>query len=711
MLRSDGVRILNVVALGVLLGWCACGCSGSRAGNAGLGASPATLPAAGTPVSESGLPAQLLPPPAALTGLPDAPRQTAYVETDLIKHGKDFDGGLPVRNTTPGTDNTAVLAASWPGGGASGLAFCIYRFQIPGYNRAAEVHYGWSDPPASAGDAWLGLADWDTNSWQWHQGSSGGMITAPSFTPFINGSDELLVAVVLADAATSELRWIRLGPSVLIPHIQASPATGLIPLEVGFDAGGSVSNAGTIEDYAWDWDGDGTYDDDTLASATASHNYAAAGGYDAAVRITSSYGEQATADIALEADSPWSHTWGMGDEDTLYAVATDGQSAIYAAGATVNDSNRDLLLLKYNLAGDLLWARSWGGAGSDVANDAVCDTAGNVYLAGQTESYGAGDYDALAQCWDGDGNLVWNHTWGTTEVEYANGIAFAEDMLYVAGTTNGVGAGGYDGLLLKYQTSGDLQFSRAFGSSVDEEIKAVQCLYSLLADATKVYMAGDVLISPGNLRALYTRFKDDGTQEDQLLWNASYWTSCEDIYATGVLVPEVYVTGLAIPGADQDAMLLQVGGDGLALSWDGGDDESAYGLLRLGDHLLLAGYTTSYQPNSDALLLDFSTSGALQLAEHMDFNHGEESCNALTTFPNNGMLMVGAAGRPDGDWVGAAGNSSVLSGSWTALSGTAGDVSGTTGNPSGDAVELTDGAVDTGGGGYSDGLIIARPVS
>jgi hypothetical protein len=93
----------------------------------------------------------------------------------------------------------------------------------------------------------------------------------------------------------------------------------------------------------------------------------------------------------------------------------------------------------------------------------------------------------------------------------------------------------------------------------------------------------------------------------------------------------------------------------------------------------------------------------------MDFNHGEASCEGLAAFPDSGMVMVGAAGRPDGDWVSANGNTAALSGSWTAWGGTVSDVAGTTGNPSGAAVELTDGLIDT-GGGANDALVIARPL-
>ena len=135
----------------------------------------------------------------------------------------------------------------------------MYDFSIPGYDRAPEINYGWFDPPADTGTAWLGLADWTRDRWVWYRCRTDGRTGIASIEPYIDGSGRLVAVFVLANAETSRLRWVHVGPPQVEAVLEVSPNAGLPPLAVTCSAAKTTTAAGVIENHDWDWDGDGVY--------------------------------------------------------------------------------------------------------------------------------------------------------------------------------------------------------------------------------------------------------------------------------------------------------------------------------------------------------------------------------------------------------------------------------------------------------------------
>jgi glucose/arabinose dehydrogenase/PKD repeat protein len=86
--------------------------------------------------------------------------------------------------------------------------------------------------------------------------------------------------------------------SAPIGHVDATPTSGLAPLEVTFDGTGSSDPdpGGTLE-FAWDLDGDGLYDDSTEPRPT--WTYEARGTYTAALRVTDPEGATDRARVVI----------------------------------------------------------------------------------------------------------------------------------------------------------------------------------------------------------------------------------------------------------------------------------------------------------------------------------------------------------------------------------------------------------------------------
>ncbi len=126
-----------------------------------------------------------------------------------------------------------------------------------------------------------------------------------------------------------------------VAAIQASPTSGNPPLTVNFDGSGSSDpDPGETLTYSWDLDGNGTFGDATLA--TASRTYTTAGTFNVGLRVTDSHGATNTTTVPINVggsapvaviDTPGSSlTWAVGDPIAYSGHATDsGGQAIPAS--------------------------------------------------------------------------------------------------------------------------------------------------------------------------------------------------------------------------------------------------------------------------------------------------------------------------------------------------------------------------------------------
>lgn len=182
----------------------------------------------------------------------------------------------------------------------------------------------------------------------------------------------------------------------------------------------------------------------------------------------------------------WTRQVGSAASDSVNAVAVDAGGNVYLAGSTLgllpglgNSSagGEDLILLKYTSSGVLLWSRQVGSVGSDAARGVAVDAGGNVYLAGSTfgtlpgiGNVSAGGEDLILLKYDGSGNLLWTRQVGSPSADRAFGVAVGSggDIL-VAGSTLGAlpgnaNAGGSDNVLLAYAADGTRQWILQFGT-------------------------------------------------------------------------------------------------------------------------------------------------------------------------------------------------------------------------------------------------------
>jgi hypothetical protein len=155
---------------------------------------------------------------------------------------------------------------------------------------------------------------------------------------------------------------------------------------------------------------------------------------------------------------------------------------------------------KYDTDGNLIWAVRFGGTGNDVSTSIDVDNSGNIYVCGYFNAAGdfdpgvgtttltpVGGNDAFILKLDQNGLFVWAKQIGGTnedaamalEVDASGNVVIGGfysttvDFDPNAGTVNSTSAGGNDGYILKLNSAGNFVWRYTFGSTSNDEARAI----------------------------------------------------------------------------------------------------------------------------------------------------------------------------------------------------------------------------------------------
>lgn len=274
------------------------------------------------------------------------------------------------------------------------------------------------------------------------------------------------------------------------------------------------------------------------------------------------------------------------------------------------------------------WAHSWGGGGADTGNAVARDSNGNIYVVGSTNSSGAGGYDVLLLKYAADGTLLWRRTWGGTGDEFGSGIVVdANGNSYIAGSTSSFGAGWFDALILKFDTNGKFQWARTWGGgSFDRAYDIVFDSGGNLALAGEAYSLGNA--------AVLLRFATDGT----FLQNSSYAWKGTATYDSAYTIGTDSQGNIILAGISWDysvsplhnsILILKYDSTGrpvFAENWKSPGEDEAWGFHGIatdvnqniyvgGRHAGICNTSDFSQCNFDNLLLKLDSSGNFQWAK------------------------------------------------------------------------------------------------
>ncbi len=141
------------------------------------------------------------------------------------------------------------------------------------------------------------------------------------------------------------------------------------------------------------------------------------------------------------------------------------------------------------------WMRTYGGTASDDAYFVRQTSDGGYIVAGQTPSFGAGDMDAWLLKLDGEGDIVWQKTYGGTDFDSAYSVQQTSDGGYiVGGQTRSFGAGDQDVWVLKLSANGDMTWQKTYGGTAFDFPNLVQQTSDggfIVVGGTRSFGAGD----------------------------------------------------------------------------------------------------------------------------------------------------------------------------------------------------------------------------
>jgi hypothetical protein len=189
----------------------------------------------------------------------------------------------------------------------------------------------------------------------------------------------------------------------------------------------------------------------------------------------------ASAAEAQQGQVEWLRQRGTAASESGSAAAVGPSGEIYVAGGAqgaidgqTHSGASDILLVKYSAAGVWEWTRLLGTAGDEAARDVAVDSSGGVYVAGTTNGNldgqtNAGGYDVFLCKYDSAGNLLWTRLRGGTDTDRPRSLAVTAAGVHLAGETASsfdgeTNAGPMDLFAMKFDLTGNWQWTRFRGT-------------------------------------------------------------------------------------------------------------------------------------------------------------------------------------------------------------------------------------------------------
>jgi len=257
-------------------------------------------------------------------------------------------------------------------------------------------------------------------------------------------------------------------------------------------------------------------------------------------------------------------------------VAVDSLGNVYVTGRTYCTPSgvKAVLIAKYSPTGTLEWQRFWGSTHSygDEGRAITVDGSDNIYVVGLGYS-GSTSMSGLILKYDTSGVLQWNRNFGQSSTE-PNGVDFDNDgNIYIGGK------GQYSNwqFIAKFNSSGSIQWHRGLSSPKPPNRQGDQCLdIAVDRNNSAVYICGSLTTSGYSYDITLAKYNFSGS----LQWQRSLdSTSTGQDFAKGIAVDSsgmVYVTGSTYQSASTNPVHPQYGQfpsgsqDGFILKWSSG---------------------------------------------------------------------------------------------------------------------------------------------
>jgi uncharacterized delta-60 repeat protein len=279
--------------------------------------------------------------------------------------------------------------------------------------------------------------------------------------------------------------------------------------------------------------------------------------------------------------------------DRPVRVRCDANNNVFVAGRTFNGNNDDYITLKYDAAGVQLWAKTEDRTGNDRPTDMVLDTNGDIYVTGRSK---VSNYDFYTVKYNNaTGTRNWAKTYNSLDDDRATCMAIdAANNIYVGGQVDvnaNTATNIYDFGVVKYSSAGVQAWATVTPFTTDDVPSGISVSNNTVAMSG--YSANTNLI------------------KDIL--------SVQLNATSGVLNWSKFYNGAALKNDD-----------GNALTTDATDN------------IYVAGSTEGANGQKDALLIKYTTSGAVAYEKiHVGTGDNSDNARAMTTDAAGNVYMAG----------------------------------------------------------------------
>ncbi|MCD1295511.1 hypothetical protein CUJ83_10920 [Methanocella sp. CWC-04] len=169
-------------------------------------------------------------------------------------------------------------------------------------------------------------------------------------------------------------------------------------------------------------------------------------------------------------DQIWKKTYGGSSIDWgKYIVQTsEGGFLITGWSESFGTGDRDVYVIKTDKDGNLVWQENYGGTANDMGYCGI-ETSDGYLIGGHTASMGAGMDDIyLLKIRKNDGSVIWEKTYGGAGTDVGCTIMPVKDHFIVAGSTSSKGNGGSDYYVFRIDGNGNQIWDLTYGFEYED---------------------------------------------------------------------------------------------------------------------------------------------------------------------------------------------------------------------------------------------------
>jgi hypothetical protein len=260
------------------------------------------------------------------------------------------------------------------------------------------------------------------------------------------------------------------------------------------------------------------------------------GGYITVAR-TKSFVDTTRWDVLLiKTDPNGNLQWGrvysnpsLDDEPSDVIETSDGGYLVVGgAQSRRSSSQNEILVMKINSSGDLQWVRWLGDTiYQDQAYSVKRTSDGGYIVAGRTGSYGSGNADIFLMKLDSSGNVVWARAYGSSGPDFGYDVQITSDGGFVV-VGYYTSSGDTSSIIVKTNSSGNVQWYRVLGGT------RMDAFYSVVQTSDGGFIATGRTNSfgSGSADVFLTRFNSSGTLQWSKTYGGSQWDQASSINQT-----------------------------------------------------------------------------------------------------------------------------------------------------------------------------------